>query len=354
MLRVGLANLLVGPLGRCPPPRQTPQTLDRCLLNRFVAIVRAALSWLAFRNSVACRGGYVRCSARGFTLIELLVVIVIIGVLIGILIPAVQSVREAARRTDCSNRVRQIGLAFFNFESARGELPSGLASSHPYRLMTWMVQILPHLDRQGEFNRALADYEHFPSPFSGHLLFQTPINSYACPSDPTSGKAHFTHEGRLVGNTNYLGVTGINYRTANGVMYLDSRTRLRDVTDGLSNTLMVGERPPSPDFWYGWWYTGVGQANTGSADSHLGVRELNALPGDSGEVVTYLEDCPLGPYHFERGHGEQCDTLHFWSHHPGGAHFALCDGSVQFYSYQINDIITRLATRNGTESSTEK
>jgi prepilin-type processing-associated H-X9-DG protein len=121
-----------------------------------------------------------------------------------------------------------------------------------------------------------------------------------------------------------------------------------EIGDGQSNTLLIGERPPSPDFWYGWWYaTGQGSISTG--DVTLGVAELN--PSKSGGTSTYLEDCPPGPYSYIAGNNEQCDTLHFWSWHSGGANFALADGSVRLIPYSISAAtLQALATRAGGET----
>ena len=111
---------------------------------------------------------------------------------------------------------------------------------------------------------------------------------------------------------------------------------------------MVGERPPSADKWYGWWYAGLGQSGSGSPDMLLGVREINDPP-PPGET-SYLEDCPPGPYHFVNGTpGDQCDTLHFWSYHSGGANFVFCDASVRFIPYTADDVMPQLATRSGNE-----
>src|SRR5262249_42670158 len=123
------------------------------------------------------------------------------------------------------------------------------------------------------------------------------------------------------------------------VLYLNSKVRLTDITDGTSNTILVGERPPSPDFWYGWWYAGYGQAGTGSIDMLLGARERNYGGG-------YVAQFPSRPHHFQPGNiREQCDVFHFWSLHSGGANFVFGDGSVQFLAYSADSILPALATR---------
>jgi prepilin-type N-terminal cleavage/methylation domain-containing protein/prepilin-type processing-associated H-X9-DG protein len=288
---------------------------------------------------------------KGFTLIELVAVVGIVGVLVGLLVPAIQHVREAARRVDCENRVRQLGLGCMDHESARRSFPAGITSAgvRPYPSRSWLQAILPFVEQQSLHDQAVSDYGSSPFPFAGHVGMQTVVDLYQCPSELDAGELHWTHENRLVASTSYLGVNGTDWEKRDGVFFLDSAIRFADIGDGTSNTLMIGERPASPDFWYGWWYAGFGQQGTGSCDMLLGVRERKAppLPG----VTTYLEDCPDGPYQFEAGkHGRQCDTLHFWSYHPGGAVFALCDGSVRLISYDANEIMPALATRDGGET----
>ncbi|MFT5300726.1 MAG: prepilin-type N-terminal cleavage/methylation domain-containing protein [Mariniblastus sp.] len=289
-----------------------------------------------------------KCLHRGFTLVELLVVIAVIGILVAMLLPAVQMVREAARRTSCSNKVRQIALAVLNFESSNQRFPSGMNAEDSSKLpsLSWLGQILPMLEQGNRWKNVVDDYAQVASPYQ-HSHLQHPVAAFGCPSDPNAGIAHFTHEGRLVASTDYLGINGTDRLKQDGVFFLNSKMRIGQITDGTSQTLMIGERPPSPDFWYGWWYTGYGFEGSGTPDMLLGVTELNDLSGGS---PTYLEDCPPGPYDYLKGKGEQCDTLHFWSHHPGGAVFALCDGSVKIISYNNDSVMSQLSTRNGGET----
>ena len=287
------------------------------------------------------------------TLIELLVVIMIIGLLIGMLLPAVQMVREAGRRTSCANNIRQLSLGVMNYESSFGHLPMGLVVTpsadgrNRYFGMTWITRTLPYLEQAGMWNNALEDYRAAPNPFRSHRGMQTILPIVNCPSDPAAGQIHWTHQNRLVALTNYLGVNGINYRSRDGVFTYDREIRFSEIGDGQSNTLMIGERPPSPDFWFGWWYaSGSGTESTG--DVMLGMAELN--PETSGGTSPFLSGCPDGPYQYGPGRNEQCDTLHFWSYHSAGAHFGLADGSVRLIPYNTDQtIMEALATRAGGE-----
>jgi prepilin-type processing-associated H-X9-DG protein len=140
-------------------------------------------------------------------------------------------------------------------------------------------------------------------------------------------------------------VSGTNQFRKDGVLYLDSQTRFAAITDGLSQTLFVGERPPSAQGNFGWWYGGWGQNKDGSGDTVLSVRErnLNSI---------YAPGCPVGPYEFGPGRiDNQCDTFHFWSLHiGGGAHFLFGDGSVRFLRYSAAPLMPALATRSGGET----
>jgi prepilin-type N-terminal cleavage/methylation domain-containing protein/prepilin-type processing-associated H-X9-DG protein len=280
---------------------------------------------------------------RGLTLVETLVVLAIIGVLIALLLPAVQKVRAAASRTQCRNNLHQIALALHGYHDACAVLPPGATNikDDSYPLMSWHCRLLPYVEQQARWDLAVEDYaqnRNFFNPPHSDLGVAMPI--YACPSTPqTLGPG--TWAGVTVAFTAYLGNEGINLKQLNGVLYLDSAVRLADVTDGTSNTLAVGERPPDPDNYYGWWYAGAGQFGTGSADSVLGALEKNF----------WYAHCPTGPYAYGPGRvGNACDVFHFWSLHSGGAHFLFVDGSVHFLAYTDAPILPALATRAGGEA----
>jgi hypothetical protein len=168
--------------------------------------------------------------------------------------------------------------------------------------------------------------------------------------------------------TNYLGVTGTNAETRDGLFTQNSQVRLTDIPDGTSNTLMVGERgyrrealdhiDDSDDLdniRFVMWFAAPGQRN-GSVGTVLGVRELNFNTGK--RHLSWERDCPGGPYRYHRqgqirdvnnSVREACDLFHHWSHHHGGAHFLLADGSVHFYSYAADSVLPALATRYGGE-----
>jgi prepilin-type processing-associated H-X9-DG protein len=174
-----------------------------------------------------------------------------------------------------------------------------------------------------------------------HVGFGTVLPVYTCASDFRTRVA-MTVYGLQVGFTDYLGNEGISYRRFNGVLFVDSAIRIAEVTDGTSNTLLVGERPPSADGIFGWWYAGMGQNQDGSAEMVLGVQERNNQ--------VYAPACSPGPYSYGPGKfNNMCDTFHFWSMHRGGANFLFVDGSVHFLPYSAANIMPALATRAGGE-----
>ncbi len=284
----------------------------------------------------------------GFTLVEMLVVIAIIGVLIALILPAVQKVREAVQRTECQNNLKQIGLAAHQYHDSHRSLPAGMVFKNGKMLFSsWLTQLLPYIEQQNLLAVTKDAYQQSPSPFKNppHVGLATVISTFVCPADGRAFQAQIAKKDNFpVAFTCYLGVSGKDVYSQDGVFYRDSSIRFADISDGASQTLLAGERPPSADFQYGWWYAGIGQKYTGSADMILGVQEQNIMPITAGS-------CPPGTYCFEPGtDSNQCDMFHFWSHHPGGAHFLFADGSVHFLFYSAAPILPALASRAGGET----
>jgi prepilin-type processing-associated H-X9-DG protein len=285
---------------------------------------------------------------QALTLVELLIVIGIIAILMGLLLPAVQMAREAARRTSCGSQMRQLGLAAANYESAKGRFPAGYTGpTAPRRFNTWITTLLPYLEQSAVYDQMVADYAATPDPFanpSAHRGFGHTLPLLICPSSTSGWEPATDLTGYpAVAFTTYFGVNGQDFTTRDGIFYLDSKTRTAEIRDGLSNTIMIGERPPSTDRWFGWWYAGYGQLGTSSLDSLMGAHERNI--GSRGNSI-----CGGGPFSFRPGHSEfQCSSLHYWSQHPGGAQFVFADGSVKFLAYESADILPALASRTGGE-----
>ncbi len=289
---------------------------------------------------------------RAFSLIELIVAIAILALLLGLLLPAIQSVRASAARAACQSNMRQVGLATHTYHDAHQHFPEGHIPRGPnesFPLSGWLMRLLPFIEQTGLWERTREAYAtHRADPFQPpHDGGTTVVTGYTCPADARSHAVQTTYSTRRVALTNYLAVAGRSLQTRDGIYYSRSRSRVSDVVDGTSSTLAFGERPVSPDFWYGWWYAGTGQKGTGSLDAVLGVREVRII--DHVPVRT----CPDGPYEFRpTNQTDPCGVFHFWSLHNGGANFAFADGSVRFLQYSANDAMPALATRAGGETTT--
>lgn len=293
------------------------------------------------------------CKRQGaFTLAEILVTIAIIAVLIGLLLPAVQKVRDAAAKAKCQNNLKQLSLALQQFHDANNALPPGhrsLLNLEQMPFSGWALSISPYVEQPALYNNAWSAYSaaFFPFVNPPHTGLSTVIPILNCPSDSRVQAAQVSQRTQnLVAFTSYLGVSGRDYSTRDGVLFQDSAVNMLNITDGTSNTLMLGERPPSADFQFGWWYAGVGQQFTGSADLILGVREANLLPITSGSK------CGPGNYPFRASRfDDPCGMFHYWSPHPSGANFASADASVRFINYSANPIMPALASRASGEAA---
>lgn len=289
----------------------------------------------------------------GFTLIELLVVIAIIAVLIALLLPAVQQAREAARRTQCKNNMKQIGLALHTYaDSFQYFCPGGISLSGPpaanwcvgspsYKgRAPWTVFLLPYLDQTAVYNRfnfsedftVLADAAVYQGSVTNDAAFKLPMPVYWCPSDPNANST--TNIG------NYRGVqgggaglhdcnpaTGIKFYT-NGILYINSKIGFRDITDGASNVLMAGESFYNTTLSD----TTIAQRAQGWA-SAASTRTDGALPPTLASTWKGINSFPYNP--------ATTSYLYymadfFSSRHVGGAQFLMGDGSVHFLSQNID------------------
>jgi len=292
-----------------------------------------------------------RCR-RAFTLLELIVVIAIIGVLIALLLPAIARSRDGAARTRCANNLRQIGLAMHNYHAARGSFPAGMNGKDPmYRyFQSWHSAILPYVDQVPLAEMLQRDVnEPLPFPKSGrdtHAGLATVVDVYVCPSDGLSSSPQplLPGVGIVAALTDYVGVSGTNRFRKDGVLFKASRIRTRDILDGTSNTIIVGERPPYPQIGWGTWYSSVWSAN-GTGTAFLGVREPSGFPVPVGPAECWDKVYGFGP----GSSANPCDAVHFWSKHVGGGHFLFADGAVRFLSYSANEVLPALATRAGSE-----
>ncbi|HWL07422.1 MAG TPA: DUF1559 domain-containing protein [Planctomicrobium sp.] len=293
---------------------------------------------------------------KGFTLIELLVVIAIIAILVALLLPAVQQAREAARRSQCKNNLKQIGLALHNYHDTFSTFPPGWVSHLTHftsndftnnrftgRNWGWSAMILPNLDQGPLYNRLNFSVAP-PLGTATDSLTATTIPVFQCPSD--SGPKRQEDNGSFFAISNYLGVYGASRprdqnveitpgdddRRTNGitpqpgVFYINSKIGIRDITDGTSNTFVVGESSTSQ---YGLRNdpsrTGIG------AGTWAGVTQNKQF--DLVTRSTYFRNPmntstdPMSDQNAKDGFG---------SFHTGGAHFLMGDGAVRFVSENIS------------------
>ena len=288
---------------------------------------------------------------RGFTLIELLVVISIIGVLIALLLPAVQAAREAARRSQCTNNLKQLGLAIHGYIDTHGVMPLGSFKLPPPpggdpckggHEAGVFIAILPFLEQGPLFNAFNSSVHYETAPNS--TVIGTGLSVLWCPSDGLVSQADSKHFGWPVRFCSYMGSSGTwnsppenrgptctlqNFQAllgqANGVIFYYSSVRLAGVTDGTSNTFLFGEhaygKNPAielPD--WGWWFSG----NYGDT-MFTTMFPMNPL----GKIPTCPTSRSTASTSIPRSRRRRATI-------PGGAHFAFCDGSVRFLKETID------------------
>jgi prepilin-type N-terminal cleavage/methylation domain-containing protein/prepilin-type processing-associated H-X9-DG protein len=289
-----------------------------------------------------------RAPRVGFTLIELLVVIAIIAILIGLLLPAVQKVREAAARIKCANNLKQLGLALHAYHDTYTRLPPGgsgpniggfVASPGMTGSIGYTVYILPQVEQDPVFRQmnTTVNYNQPPNDTTAPLL----IPIYQCPSGLVTesalvtGKTH--HYPGVAGPKGTNPQTGVTYTTTggtqggishHGVLGPNTRITLVGITDGTSNTLMVGELSWKDANCYRPWTRGWD--SDAMASSKNVTNPMNSTPYN-------------GSSNF--------NDVSFGSMHPGGANFLLADGSVRFVQQSIDmDTYRAVASRDGGES----
>lgn len=294
-----------------------------------------------------------------FTLVELLVVIAIIGILVGLLLPAVQAAREAARRMQCSNNMKQWGLAAHNYELAHKRLPSGWVArsldGNPG--WGWAAALLPFMEATNAYQKI---DDRLPIAHTVHKpLLNFSMQSFICPSDygpnifeiaeesnighlhvetgveEENEGPHNVDEGEKlfpISKCNYIGMFGTTeledspFR-GDGVFFGNSRTQFRDISDGLSNTLLIGER-----------------------DSRLGGSIWHGYIVGAAEPAARILGVADHPPNHPGGHFEDFRSLH-----PSGVNFLRADGSVRMYSQTMDErAYMALATRAGGEVVAEE
>jgi prepilin-type N-terminal cleavage/methylation domain-containing protein/prepilin-type processing-associated H-X9-DG protein len=277
----------------------------------------------------------VRPLRSGFTLIELLVVIAIIGILVGMLLPAIQMVRASAARSQCAHNLHEIGVALHNYHDSRNAFPPGYSAAGEYFNGAtdttpgwgWAAYLLPYLEQQTLYNQL-----DLNQPVESSIAIQTFVQTYLCPSDliPTGAvpiSDAFGNAICLAAPSSYAACCGgdesdTSDPTGLGVFYRNSHTRLTDITDGTSQTILVGERAfaNAQGIWAG--AINGGMCWRGANDPATENSGQNAFPAPC---------LVLGHSHLNNPDGDTDASVDdFSSMHPGGSNILFADGAVHF------------------------
>ena len=308
----------------------------------------------------------------GFTLVELLVVIAIIGILVALLLPAVQAAREAARRMQCGNNLKQVTLALHNYESTYRTLPMSRITTGESR-HGWAAMVLPFVEQNAiydiyDFNIRWWRAENFPATTAQ-------LSVWVCPSAPQGRLApdqaaqdnHVAYPAAGFGYSDYSSTNEVRraFYEANGLplppgilrglpgaMERNRAIRLADITDGLSNTKMLGERCGRPTLYWangqtsntvvadGWGWADYDAVSGSLNGSSMDGTQYNRTSGSAPYATTIYGPC-----------GINCtNNSEFYSWHPGGIQMSLADGSVRFLSETVSAaILAGLVSRSGRE-----
>jgi len=317
---------------------------------------------------------------NGFTLVELLVVIAIIGVLVALLLPAVQAAREAARRSQCTNNLRNIGLAVINYADVQGQMPAaatflprGETNANPARdnslFLNWAIDVLPYLEQQGLHKSFVFDAANDVKLFSdvNRTPRGTELAVMLCPSDNGQGQL-FQGSGGNWARGNYglnamqwypniwlwqniqsdpyfdlnIGMAGYS----NGI--LNQGQKLSQITDGTSNTIMLAEMRVGlgPSDRRGVWAMGMCGSNYHCRHAGFPPNACGGAEDDTQGVNDIIRDIGAGTLNMECMHPDpsvqDSGQSVVRSRHPGGAHVAMADGSARFISDFIEYVQTTL------------